>query len=180
MFTCCLPVLQRPPLPMFKHIKTDTTVSTDSAVITVQYLAPEKPHATWYVDGFPIPGESECARTVNSSSSSSSSSCRRRRCCYYYYYYYSAKSSECSPITPYYLLTNSLTHSLTYLLTVLDSPVIQARNTKFNVLVHKTELHRPPRTGHAEPLPTSYSTCLPHEPVHLQFKRSPPERDRSN
>ena len=65
----CLPAVyllfQRPPLPMFKHIKTDTTVSTDSAVITVQYLAPEKPHAAWFVDSFPIPGESESARSVN-------------------------------------------------------------------------------------------------------------------
>ena len=57
----CLPVVylsfQRPPLPVFERVEVDTTVSTDSAVITVRYMAPEKPHATWFVDGFPLTGE---------------------------------------------------------------------------------------------------------------------------
>ncbi|KAK7089580.1 hypothetical protein V1264_024247 [Littorina saxatilis] len=44
-----------PPLPSVSRVDVDSTLSTDSAQIAVLYLAPEKPHVSWFVDGFPIP-----------------------------------------------------------------------------------------------------------------------------
>lgn len=54
MVTADNPEFRRPPLPIFTSVEVSTSNDSNGSRITLEYLAPEKPFALWYVNGLPI------------------------------------------------------------------------------------------------------------------------------